>query len=498
MRGMRSIAATCCLAGLLLGAGPADGAVVAQLRGQPQQPPAVTGPRLAGDRVVWSEVRPNQPVGISAADITGGAPQRLDTVAVPALSPPPRDGILQAASVLASPRTLVYDVGAIAVDRAKYGDARVLFNRLVAGPLEGPYAPLGDVCPIDPFDIAAAPMALDGTRLVSASPCRGTISVRDLSDTSQPGQGVVVHPADGHSIIDVRTAGDLVAYSTTRGVPGAPSPGVFYDQINVIDLRDGVDRVAWRSADNATLLTWDLRDDGALALAQAPMNPGRVGGLTWMDPSGATHDLGVDVERTPLRFVGDRIAALLSSDGKAPRTVALVGLDGGVQSIARLLGEDDLEDQARLVGLDFDGRHLAWAAQQCETVTVEVVDPATSGFQPPPGGACLTPILTSQRASVDRDGRFQVTVDCLPGCHGTLTATNQRHRTSPDRMVVTRTQFRLGPGAGARGVALRLNAYGRRLMRTSPTLAVRVRLTPRADTQQATPASMQTVVSLHR
>jgi len=56
-----------------------------------------------------------------------------------------------------------------------------------------------------------------------------------------------------------------------------------------------------------------------------------------------------------MRFADEDVAALLTSDGKPPRTFALVALDGGVHQIARTLGDDGPSDQATIVGRDFDG-----------------------------------------------------------------------------------------------------------------------------------------------
>ena len=216
-----------------------------------------------------------------------------------------------------------------------------------------------------------------------------------------------------------------------------------------------------------------------------------------MDASGVAHNLGVRVQRDPIRFVGDRIATVLTNDGKPPRTLALVGLNGHVQPIARMVNSD-ISDDRSLVGLDFDGQHLAWAEAQCETVTIQVIDPATNGFQPPVTGVCLTPILTSRSASVDRAGRFHVAVDCLPGCHGNLIAINPRHHSSADRVVARQRAFRLAPGFGPRRIALQLNANGRRLLRRFHSVGVRVRMTAKTDADHARRITQQTVVSLHR
>jgi len=274
---MRSIAVVGCIVGLSLAlAGPASGEVVAQLRGGPESPPAVSGPRLAGDRVVWSEVNSGHAATISAAAITGGPAKRLVTLPVPTASPPALAGIHRAVSVLASPQALVYQAGATAVDNAKYADARLLYNVLDAGPLDGPYSPLGDVCVNHLSFVGIGPMALDDTRVLSASVCQRTISLRDLSDPSQTGMGSVVHPADNHGITDVRLAGNFAAYSTVGSTQSTPTR--YYDEIDVIDLRDGSSRVSWRSADNAgQLLSWDLRRTApSLSLRPRAMAPRSV------------------------------------------------------------------------------------------------------------------------------------------------------------------------------------------------------------------------------
>jgi hypothetical protein len=494
--------------GGMTGAGPVHAAIVAQWHGSPDGPGGFDGPRLAGDHVVWA-AGPTVRGGswtVASALVDGGAARVL--VQSPTPSPPGVQGTAHALQVLASPEAVVYEDAGASVDNGKYMRYTSLYDRVQASMGNGPFVGLGVSCAGDPFLGFRTPLALDAGRLASLPRCGGEqrIQILDLAapDLSAAGFGIPIDvPPAGRRAEDLRLAGQFVAYTTTQSGAAGTAGGT---EIVVVDLRSGASRIAWISTPGQQLLTWDLRADGSLALASGPDLVGSVGQLAWIDPDGAGHPLGADVTRDPIQFVGDQIAAFLTSgphdrqsgDDFSTRTLSLVGLDGAARPMARLGGHEDWDNQPHAAGLDFDGDHVVWAERQCETLSVRSLAATAVSLAAPVTDVCLTPHVSSTRASVDRNGRFQLRVNCLPGCSGTLRILNPARAADRPKKTVALHPFRLAPRIADHLVTLWLNARGRRLLRATEELNVRVRLHGTALATSATPTVTESIIPLYR
>lgn len=399
----------------------------------------VFDPVLAGDRVLWQEDAHRTPALLAA--VPGEAPATVATFE-PITE---RADVYRHLSVAASPEALAVLEERLGHCCARYHDPWLEGKRVLARPWPGALVDHGDVCASpEQSDVAIA-----GTRVAYLAACPydedATLRIRDVltGDTTDLS---VQRPSPrsyrGHAF--VRMAGDLVAWVERDAASGE-------QVIQAADLRSGERRALWRGTG---LAGWDVRPDGAVALAMLGQDDRRGAALRWVDAGGTEHALPGRPEAwgDPIRLVGDTVAVVLRRDAAAPaakQTLALVGLEGTVRPVALFDGDDAPFNAADPGGFDFDGTRIVWAERQCEEATIWALDVSELGA-PVPGPArraCRHGRVDTRTATVGRSGRFTVEISCSEGCVARL----RIGRSGPQRRI------ELGPSWAPHRVQLRLS-----------------------------------------
>jgi hypothetical protein len=308
----------------------------------------VAGPELAGSRVAWAESR-------GAADrirLAGGGSR-------PATIQHTRDrGLLL---FDASPAVLAFDWAR----RSDGGRGGTIFHPDPrGGPLRGPYRPLAGCR--EEFNDEAAPRQesdLDGTLLLRGAglPCSAGFVIDDLASGNStpvdlPGRDVSAPMA---------IAGRFIAFVEQR--PDDHS----FSWVTVWDRAAG--REVYRTSNLPIGIPGiDLQPDGTLALGYVDESVDRTFGTSRVDwysvAEPRQHRLPYSLTTPAVRISGDRILV----EKKRPqgrRELALLGLRGGVQSVARF-GRGDDRGYRRVGDFDFDGTRVAFARRKLRLVRV--------------------------------------------------------------------------------------------------------------------------------
>jgi hypothetical protein len=374
----------------------------------PVDPDGLAGPRLAGERVVWA-TGDHDGAWTVFSSTPGGTPATLATSPAP---PRGRDGASHRIEVFASPDAVAYTDNADILYDTKYNEDDVTWRRLVARLGDQPFATLQGCDTVACYPCRPWLAAIDGTRVAQLEACSGSphVVVRDLARPGHETELLVDPYPVNNTPRQLALAGDRVAWSEPGDTVGADRP-----TITVADLQTGEHRVAWTGPHDGAVLAFDLRDDGALAAVVQPTSSVEDDDrrLIWIDPRGTGHLLANRVRDSDrIRFVGDRIAAVLGS-GK----LSLVGLDGSVQPIA------PLDTAYPADSLDYDGTRVTWSSRRCgfETIHVAVVTEITAPEPTQRTPRCPAPHVASTALTVHRhNGRLRVRIACLHRCSGQI------------------------------------------------------------------------------
>jgi hypothetical protein len=408
------------LLGALLVARPAGAAVVGVARTDPHE---ITGLSLAGDAVVWGDVsayRLGRQQTWTVRLARAGERPRIRFAA----KMRPFEGPLLAASATHLALMPSHSVGS--------GVAW----RLLAGPLEGPLAPLNDSLR------TRGELEWSGGLLAASEDSQGSaeITVRDAASGFSPR----VLSRDGN-VSALRVAGGRIALATPVFVPGDQfeTPHV---RIDVRRVDDG--RLEYSvTAEPAARFDFDLQEDGKVAWLQGGTHRGdgtsQGGALYWASPAEPSpHALasGVAGGTLRVRLAGDRVAFGRIVGGWRRQPIFQPWLT-------------DLAGVARPVWFplpgpafsDFDGSRLAVAAGGC--VWMGDVADRRSG---PPGGTCPQRVTGVGERRISRGGsRYGYGIHCLmappAGCRGRARLEVAK-REFGARKVVTVRRFRAGRG----------------------------------------------------
>jgi len=443
------------------------------------------GPVLAADRVVWGRGSNSGAWTVAAA--TPGAPMAAPTtlVTLPLVGAPGGQGDYHALRLFGSPTRLALFDGIEAVDDGKYQQSHPVRTRILAGPVGGPFAALldcgpsgapecpqaclpsgfyggslialagdallyDDPCTPDPAPAAATapPGALQRTDLAAAPPATTTLPIhlRQTGVLAIAGElAAVNHPDGSLSAIRLADASEVGAYPPPAATPGGQTQ----------------------------LLGTGMQPDGKLVGVRQTYVPPRteVERVQWRAPGDpAVHELPLALVSSQTQafdggpyvaIAGDRILARTrAADGAEQYVVS--DLAGHATPLVRFGPDRATRPAARPLGFAFDGTRLAWAAIQCERVTVGLARvgdaPATVAH-----AVCARPRVVSKSARLDRAGRFRVGITCREGCRGKLYVRLLRGGLATAR-------FGLKPSLAVRHVGLRLKAAARR--RKGPLAAV--------------------------
>ncbi len=321
-------------------------------------PPRVSGqleagPELAGRQAAWAESRKVR---------HGGAVNRIR------LGDGARTATIQQTR---NRHLLLFDASpdALAFDWARGTDGgrggTIFHPNPRGGPLRGPYRPISGCR--DPFNDEVAQEQqsdLDGTLLlrIGGFSCSGGVGLQDLA----PGGSSSEINLPGRAVSDpVAIAGRYVAFVDRR-------PDDYrFSWITVYDRMAGGE--LYRTANLPIgIPAIDLRADGTLALAYIDDTSDRTFGTSRVDWYSAAeprqHRLPYSLTTPAVAIGGDRILV----ERKRPqgrRELALVGLRGGVQTVARFARGDEL-GYRRTGALDFDGTRVAFAQRRLRIVRV--------------------------------------------------------------------------------------------------------------------------------
>ncbi len=303
---------------------------------------------------------------------------------------------------------------------------------LEAGPLAGPAGPIYE-CTRGDADIQGG-FDLDGDRLAYVSVCGNgarSVVVRDLAT----GADVTTFPGPaGRELLDVRLAGNFVAYLTSPPEPGAPRA------ITVRDLAAGTDLFTVTA-----LPAFDLQADGKLVANTDAAAPGCPATVDWFSPAEPTrHATGICAATVP-HIAGDRILVQRRVSGSEAVDLVLSDLNGNARTLAT--GQSALA----LGGADFDGTRAAYVAQSCSSsrgdVYLDDLGPADSPLSVP-GGCPIAVRGATFRAS--GSGRVRLSFDCPRGCSGSA----QIYARRGDDPLTRERSFDTGPGRAAITVKL--------------------------------------------
>jgi hypothetical protein len=433
----------------LAGLGPADG---------------VVGPVLAGDRVAWARGSSFGAWTVVAA-VPGARPR---TVAkLPAYGTPGHDGLEHGLALFGSPTRLAWHESSDRIDDGKYMEYSPLLSRVLAGPPGGPYTTVADCRPESggcttslclPTDfLGQAQILLAGDRLLLKDLCADPPRDAVVALAAAPPAVAQTLAADANATSLLAATGNRAVLTATDGV------------LTAYDLRSGVPTSSYPRLDG-TLESVALGEDGTLvAVRQSTTYQQRV---TWSRPGEPrAHPLDVPVVDPTRDEVDEGIPFLRGGTGgdfvlhvhqdgaEALARIDLAG--GGLRPLVRMGPDSAVRPAGRVLGFAVDGTRVAWAALQCERVSVGVTALDGPAFALP-RRVCVAPRVVSSRARADARGRFTVGVTCRRGCHGELSA---RPTTGGARITA---RFALRASSAVRRVALRLGPAALRTVREHP------------------------------
>ena len=403
------------------------------------------GPRLAGDEVLWAELR-----GGTFAAVAQGPAGRRTLGEYPAQ--PSQVFALDAAEgrvALGSYFMTCFGDESC----SKYQQERPAGEALRGGPVGGPLAD-ERVPPCAPIGVVAA---------------AGATAVSCWYDDAEvrSGDGTSRRVANRSGPRSVQVAGGYVARSlVTREMSRETVTAVVVE-----------DRISGREAlrVDGPARGFDLAPDGTLAVA---LPDGRI---VVASPGRREQSITAPFDVEDVRVANDRIAA--RSGGR----FAVLDRDGSVVAQHGATSESDW---------DFDGRRVAWLARPCSLVTVSVWD---VGAAPPPsaGDRCAPVVVDATRVTVSRARRFGLPLRCPleapAGCAGQVSFT-VRGLASGGRATqfwLEPIRYDLDPGTVLRGTVdvsardlrrlrrLRRPALEVRAASGAPVTRVAVRLPPR-------------------
>jgi hypothetical protein len=328
-------------------------------------------------------------------------------------------------------------------------DCRSL-ERMLAGPLAGPFAEPAPACVAAPSLLAQfgpedqplehTAVAVDGEVLAYGSfQC---IVAEDAGTGLRrviPLQTLFDHEFD-ETRSELRVAGKLLAYRAP------PTSSRRAGSVVVYDINQGSElyRVALPT-DSASGPTFDLQADGTLVIADAQSCRATISTLAQQAP----RSLGI--RACAVRRVRDGRALLVIPAPHGRRALAWSSLSSvGAHRIADL-GIGGYYESA--LG-EMDGTAAVYALAGCEAPTVYRTQLGNPGSPPPPPATC--PILVrSRHATLTRRG-LSVELSCSHGCRGWFGA-----------VVGTPRQLHGGPGAVSLGEHVEFALPPRRRRRIS-------------------------------
>jgi hypothetical protein len=360
----------------------------------------VVGPVLAGDRVVWARGSLFGTWTLTAAP--GGTLARL----------PMPDGTAKGTSAfhrltLAGSPTRLALLEQREDPGTKYDPSRVRYGRVAAGPAGGVPATVAE-CRADTEISGLTHVGLAGDVLAFDDACAsGEVHATDLvSGTAWTRPGTLAYggTAAGQTVV---VGG--APYDAASGAPRPPYPALASSEDQVIDqgVQDDGTQVALvqHPTGPATVV---LRTPAAAAAAAVPLDRPLVGATNTLDPG-----IGPWV-----RIAGGRLAVRVAG-GAGGQLLAVAGPDGTTTPVVAFGHATAIHPEATPMSWSYDGTRIAWAALQCDRITVGVS--AVDGpVEAVPQAVCARPRVISRVARISRSRRFALRMTCGAPCRGKL------------------------------------------------------------------------------